>query len=176
MPRKPFLTRFASNWSVLTCHAEITFRSNATEKTRPQPPKISRWSLRSTIFHSTRFTEHFPLAVRDFRHCLPLPTHPPQGADGTVNFWDKDARTRLKGETPTLNNSSRYLKSLRRIAFDPSPGPIAATAFNKNGSIFAYAVSYDWSKGHSGMTPGHPNKIMLHACKEEEVKKRPPKR
>jgi len=79
------------------------------------------------------------------------------GADGTVNFWDKDARTRLK-------------------AFDPCPGPIAATGFNRTGNIFAYAVSYDWSKGHSGMTPGHPNKIMLHACKEEEVKKRPPKR
>jgi len=79
------------------------------------------------------------------------------GSDGTVNFWDKDARTRLR-------------------AFDPSPGPIAATAFNRTGSIFAYAVSYDWSKGHSGMTPGHPNKVMLHACKDEEVKKRPPKR
>lgn len=79
------------------------------------------------------------------------------GSDGTVNFWDKDARTRLK-------------------SFDPAPGPIATTAFNRTGSIFAYAVSYDWSKGHSGMTPGHPNKVMLHACKEDEVKKRPPKR
>jgi mRNA export factor len=76
------------------------------------------------------------------------------GSDGTIHFWDKDARTRLK-------------------TFDSAPGPIAATAFNRNGSIFAYAVSYDWSKGHTGMTPGHPNKIMLHACKEEEVKKRP---
>ncbi|TFK45800.1 WD40 repeat-like protein [Heliocybe sulcata] len=75
------------------------------------------------------------------------------GSDGTINFWDKDARTRLK-------------------TFESSPGPITATTFNRNGSIFAYAVSYDWSKGHSGMTPGHPNKIMLHACKEDEVKKR----
>ncbi|KAL0954534.1 hypothetical protein HGRIS_003501 [Hohenbuehelia grisea] len=75
------------------------------------------------------------------------------GADGSIHFWDKDARTRLK-------------------SFDIAPGPISATTFNRNGNIFAYAVSYDWSKGHSGMTPGHPNKIMLHACKEEEVKKR----
>ncbi|OCB89411.1 WD40 repeat-like protein [Sanghuangporus baumii] len=75
------------------------------------------------------------------------------GSDGTVNFWDKDARTRLK-------------------TFDPAPGPITSTAFNRSGSIFAYAVSYDWSKGHTGMTPGHPNKVMLHACKDEEVKKR----
>lgn len=58
-------------------------------------------------------------------------------------------------------------------AFESAPGPIAATAFNRNGSIFAYAISYDWSKGHSGMTPGHPNKLMLHACKDDEVKKRP---
>ncbi|KAF8896566.1 WD40-repeat-containing domain protein [Infundibulicybe gibba] len=78
------------------------------------------------------------------------------GADGTIHFWDKDARTRLK-------------------TFDMAPGPIAATTFNRNGSIFAYAVSYDWSKGHSGMTPTHPNKLMLHACKEEEVRKRPRK-
>ncbi|KIY72387.1 Poly(A)+ RNA export protein [Cylindrobasidium torrendii FP15055 ss-10] len=75
------------------------------------------------------------------------------GSDGTIHFWDKDARTRLK-------------------SFDAAAGPIACTGFNHNGNIFAYAVSYDWSKGHSGMTPGHPNKIMLHACKDDEVKKR----
>ncbi|KAI0308844.1 WD40 repeat-like protein [Amylostereum chailletii] len=79
------------------------------------------------------------------------------GSDGTMNFWDKDARTRLK-------------------SFDPCPGPVPATAFNRTGSIFAYAVSYDWSKGHSGMTPNHINKIMLHATKDDEVKKRPTKR
>ncbi|KAF7795948.1 hypothetical protein EIP86_007117 [Pleurotus ostreatoroseus] len=79
------------------------------------------------------------------------------GSDGTINFWDKDARTRLK-------------------TFEPAPGPIAATCFNRTGTIFAYAVSYDWSKGHSGMTPGHPNKLMLHACKDDEVKRKPPKR
>ncbi|KAJ7650729.1 WD40-repeat-containing domain protein, partial [Roridomyces roridus] len=78
------------------------------------------------------------------------------GADGTMGFWDKDARIRLK-------------------TFDAAPGPISATAFNRTGSIFAYAVSYDWSKGHGGMTPTHPNKILLYACKEEDVKKRPPK-
>ncbi|CAA7267083.1 unnamed protein product [Cyclocybe aegerita] len=75
------------------------------------------------------------------------------GSDGTIHFWDKDARTRLK-------------------SFDPAPGPIATTAFNRTGNIFAYAVSYDWSKGHSGMTPGAPNKIMLHSCKDDEVRKR----
>ncbi|KAM6504350.1 WD40-repeat-containing domain protein [Amanita muscaria] len=78
------------------------------------------------------------------------------GSDGTIHFWDKDARTRLK-------------------TFDAAPAPITTTAFNRNGTVFAYAVSYDWSKGHSGMTPGSPNKLMLHACKDEEVRKRPKK-
>ncbi|CAE6461433.1 unnamed protein product [Rhizoctonia solani] len=78
------------------------------------------------------------------------------GADGTINFWDKDSKTRLK-------------------TFDQAPGPISCTAFNKTGSLFAYAVSYDWSKGYSGMTPDHPNKVMLHVTKDEEIKRRPKK-
>ncbi|KAF8553955.1 WD40 repeat-like protein [Imleria badia] len=76
------------------------------------------------------------------------------GSDGTFHFWDKAVRLRLK-------------------SFEAAPGPISATTFNRNGTIFAYAISYDWSIGHRGMTPGHPNKLMLHACKEEEVKRRP---
>lgn len=75
------------------------------------------------------------------------------GSDGSFHFWDKDARSRLK-------------------SFDPAPGPITATSFSHTGSMFAYAVSYDWHKGHTGMTPTHPNKLMLHAVKDEEVKKR----
>lgn len=49
------------------------------------------------------------------------------GADGTVSFWDKDSKQRLK-------------------PFPKTNGQISSTAFNRNGSIFAYGVSYDWSK------------------------------
>lgn len=93
------------------------------------------------------------------------------GSDGTVNFWDKDARTRLKSMYLRFCHLT-FATQNSLLAFDPAPGPITATTFNRNGSIFAYAVSYDWSKGYTGMTPGHPNKVMLHACKDEEVKKR----
>ncbi|KAG8878272.1 hypothetical protein FRB97_002671 [Tulasnella sp. 331] len=78
------------------------------------------------------------------------------GSDGVVYFWDKDSKTRLK-------------------TFDAAPGPITCTAFNRTGTIFAYAVSYDWSKGHTGMTPGHVNKVMLHPLKDEEIKRKPKK-
>lgn len=87
----------------------------------------------------------------------------------------------------TVSGMERIVKdSDVRVSFDllypiSYPHPTASTAaaasistsaFNRDGTIFAYAVSYDWHKGHQGMTAGLPNKIMLHTCKEEEVKKR----
>ncbi|TFK28177.1 polyA+ RNA export [Coprinopsis marcescibilis] len=75
------------------------------------------------------------------------------GSDGTMHFWDTEARTRLK-------------------SFDPTVAPVTSVAFNRTGDLFAYAASYDWSKGHSSMVPGTPNKLMLHKCRDEEVRKR----
>ncbi|KAI9827014.1 MAG: RNA export factor gle2 [Phylliscum demangeonii] len=77
------------------------------------------------------------------------------GSDGTFHFWDKDAKHRLKG-------------------YPPAGGSISATDFNRTGDIFAYAVSYDWSKGYAGNTPNYPNKIMLHPVVPDECKPRPP--
>lgn len=72
------------------------------------------------------------------------------GADGTFCFWDKDARQRLK-------------------AFPDVGYPIPASAFNRSGSIFAYALGYDWSEGVAGNRPDYPNMIKLHATNESEV-------
>ncbi|KAK8099077.1 Poly(A)+ RNA export protein [Apiospora kogelbergensis] len=76
------------------------------------------------------------------------------GSDGTFHFWDKDAKHRLKGY-PTVG------------------GSIVATTFNASGSIFAYAVGYDWSKGHQGNNAQYPNKVMLHPVQGDECKPRP---
>ncbi|KAH9906926.1 Poly(A)+ RNA export protein [Xylariomycetidae sp. FL2044] len=76
------------------------------------------------------------------------------GSDGTFHFWDKDAKHRLKGY-PTVG------------------GSITATTFNSSGSIFAYAVGYDWSKGFMGNNQNYPNKIMLHPIQGDECKPRP---
>ncbi|KAF1350848.1 putative nuclear pore complex protein [Delphinella strobiligena] len=76
------------------------------------------------------------------------------GSDGTFHFWDKDAKHRLKG-------------------YPEVGGTISATDFNRTGSIFAYAVSYDWSKGYAHNNPQYPNKIMLHPVGPEECKPRP---
>ena len=77
------------------------------------------------------------------------------GSDGTFHFWDKDAKHRLKGY-PTVG------------------GSITSTAFSHDGNIFAYAVSYDWSKGYQNNTPNYPNKVMMHAVVNDECKPRAP--
>lgn len=80
------------------------------------------------------------------------------GSDGTFHFWDKDAKHRLKGYPETGQS-------------------ISATAFNRTGNIFAYAMSYDWSKGYAHNSPGSINKIMLHPVQGDECKPRaPPKK
>lgn len=76
------------------------------------------------------------------------------GSDGTYHFWDKDAKHRLKGY-PKVGQS------------------ITSTAFNANGTIFAYGMSYDWSKGYQGNDQNAPNKVMLHPVNPEECKPRP---
>ncbi|KAI9756340.1 MAG: RNA export factor gle2 [Lichina confinis] len=79
------------------------------------------------------------------------------GSDGTWHFWDKDAKHRLKG-------------------YPAVGGAITATSFNRTGDIFAYAISYDWSKGFAHNSQNYPIKIMLHAVGPDECKPRQPPR
>jgi len=85
-------------------------------------------------------------------------------------FRDKDSKHRLKG-----------------CGAGGVGGTISSTAYSGSGQIFAYAVSYDWSKvppilpsthykGYQHNSPNHPNKVMLHPLKEDEVKPKARKR
>ena len=70
----------------------------------------------------------------------------------TSNFWDKDSRQRLK-------------------AFGKANLPIPVGAFNRDGTICGYAVSYDWSKGSEHYNP-RTNHLLLHPVPESEIKSR----
>ena len=76
------------------------------------------------------------------------------GSDGTFHFWDGNAKHRLKG-------------------YPSAGGPITSTDFNRQGTVFAYAVSYDWSQGFQKNTQQTTNKVMLHGVIPDEVKPRP---
>ncbi|CAG0914771.1 unnamed protein product [Notodromas monacha] len=75
------------------------------------------------------------------------------GSDGRYSFWDKDQRTKLK-------TSDQMEQSITKCAFDAS------------GQIFAYAVGYDWSKGHEHVDPSKKPKIFLQSC-FDDMKQRP---
>lgn len=71
------------------------------------------------------------------------------GSDGRISFWDKDARTKLKTS-------------------DALPAPVTRAVIHGSGQMMAYAIGYDWSKGHEGYNPSAAgSKIFLHACDEE---------
>ncbi|VDN03614.1 unnamed protein product [Thelazia callipaeda] len=78
------------------------------------------------------------------------------GSDGRISFWDKDARTKLKTS-------------------DPLPAPITRSCMHHSGQMMAYAIGYDWSKGHEGFnSQAAGSKIFLHAC-DEDFKPKPKK-
>ncbi|KAF9318583.1 hypothetical protein BG003_011021 [Podila horticola] len=75
------------------------------------------------------------------------------GSDGSVVFWDKDAKQKIgDGSIPKQD------------------APITATAFNSTGSIYAYAMSYDWSKGYTGAPKNHKDTIKLASFAPDDLK------
>ncbi|KAF3059417.1 Poly(A)+ RNA export protein [Daldinia childiae] len=71
------------------------------------------------------------------------------GSDGTFHFWDRIAHARLQ-------------------AYPSTGSPITTTAFNHDGSLFAYALGYDWSKGCAANSQEIQTKLMLHSVTVEE--------
>jgi mRNA export factor len=77
-------------------------------------------------------------------------TYVTMGSDGCFHTWDNTAKSRLQ----------QYKKTHPKLQ-------VVDGAFNRDGSIFAYAVSYDWSQGLE-----HASKeahIYLHAPDDKEV-------
>eukprot|EP00877_Chromochloris_zofingiensis_P011447 jgi/Chrzof1/6556/Cz19g00280.t1 len=78
------------------------------------------------------------------------------GSDGMYNFWDKDSKQRLK--------------AMQKCMYGNESAPIPCGCFNHDGTIYAYAVSYDWSKGFAAYNKDTmKNHILLHATNEQEV-------
>ena len=66
-------------------------------------------------------------------------------------------------------DSKQRLKAMQK-----SSQPIPATAYSHDGTIFAYSVSYDWSRGHAEHNPATAkNYILLHSPSENEVRYSP---
>lgn len=125
----------------------------------PQNPQKDNFT-----FKCHRSTPNSAGATQDIYPVNDIAFHPQHGtlatvgSDGKFSYWDKDARTKLKSS-------------------DPMELPITSCCFNNNGNVFAYSVSYDWSKGHEHFNPQKKNYIFLRNIqKNEEMKPRSKKR
>ncbi|EFN55068.1 hypothetical protein CHLNCDRAFT_23906 [Chlorella variabilis] len=99
------------------------------------------------------------------------------GSDGAYNFWDKDSKQRLKamakcGMPIPCGDFNRRAPAPRALRLQGRPCT-RLLHLAQDGSIYAYAVSYDWSRGYSEYNPTTAkNQIFLHAPQESEVKGR----
>ncbi|TGJ82659.1 hypothetical protein E0Z10_g6097 [Xylaria hypoxylon] len=100
-------------------------------------------------------------AVNDVQfHPVYTTTFVTAGSDGAFSFWDRVAHSRLKGYPPITSPD----------AAGTPPSAITTTAFNHDGSLFAYALGYDWSRGCAGNTQQTETKIMLHSVSEDDAR------
>ncbi|KAI8827285.1 WD40-repeat-containing domain protein [Fimicolochytrium jonesii] len=116
---------------------------------KPPPPPQRSFSFRC------HRTEKETYAVNSISFHPVYGTFATCGADGTIAFWDKDAKSRLKN-FPTVGSA------------------ITASSFNFDGTIFSYATGYDWSKGHEEHKQGSKVAIMLHSLNPADIKPKPP--
>ncbi|CAJ2506282.1 Uu.00g004120.m01.CDS01 [Anthostomella pinea] len=129
-----------------TSKTNFTFRCHR-ENPQPQPGNNKQQRNTNTI------TKVYSVNSVQFHPTRPM-TFTTAGSDGTFSFWDRVARTRLRGYPSAAGDGNA----------------ITATAFSHDGGFFAYAVGYDWSRGHAGNSPQVRTGLVLHPVSEEDAK------
>ncbi|KAI0541501.1 WD40-repeat-containing domain protein [Xylaria digitata] len=111
-----------------------------------EPNKLIKvWTINDVQFHPV-YTSTFVTA----------------GSDGSFCFWDRVAHSRLKSYPPATPPSTAGSRNAH-------PSSITATSFSRDGSFYAYALGYDWSRGCAGNTPQIKTKILLHRVTEDDA-------
>jgi len=91
-------------------------------------------------------------AVNTIRFHNTFGTFSSAGGDGTIYFWDKNKKQKLK-------------------EFKQMDLPVTDVDFNHNGTLFAYAVSYDWSKGIEHFQPKQQKpEIFVHRLDPKDIR------
>lgn len=104
----------------------------------------------SYVFKAHRIDQTaYPVNVLTFHPAGPFAS---AGADGSYIFWDKNAKQKL-------------------YSIDPRETSISAAEFSPDGALYAYAVSYDWSRGPADPDVQKPPRIYFHAVAENELRK-----
>ncbi|KAH8355242.1 hypothetical protein KR093_009397, partial [Drosophila rubida] len=87
-------------------------------------------------------------AVNDVKHHPVHNTLVTAGSDGIYVFWDIQSRNKL-------------------LVSATKDQPLTKCCFNADGNIFAYALGYDWARGHEYYDANKKPQILLHPCFDE---------
>ncbi|KAG6581962.1 Protein RAE1, partial [Cucurbita argyrosperma subsp. sororia] len=98
--------------------------------------------------------------------------------EGRVGVHHLDESLANKNFTFKCHRDGSEIYSVNSLNFHPAmlrcSQPISSSTFNQDGSIFAYSVCYDWSKGAENHNPATAKTcIYLHLPQESEVKGKP---
>ncbi|KAI1310967.1 WD40-repeat-containing domain protein [Xylaria venustula] len=109
-------------------------------------------------------------AVNDVQfHPVHTSTLVTAGSDGTFCFWNRGAHQLL---CSFPNVSSPGTPEHTGKAPPAQPSAVTAISFNHDGTLLAYAVGYDWSRGCVGNTPRTETRVMLHAVSDATARPR----
>lgn len=161
MPRRPALV-----WTPAYCYLDslnFSFKCHRFDVSGP---------ARSTT--GTKTTPASTMAVYAVNAIYIHPlyrTFSTAGSDGSFSFWDQDVHLRLKTFPNGGNGDPESLGKSREMGGKGDDGrvtqAITATGFNHDGSAFAYAIGYDWSKGYGGSQVGRKDLVRIHDVREE---------
>lgn len=133
---------------------------------------------KTEVSHSTSNPIKYHVAIHDIKFHPQTNIFSSIGADGAYYFWDQSERSRTHyGPQLPSNTTMSSDKPTHKTAAFPGdgsrPAPIISSAFNADGSVFAYAVGYDWSSGAGGNQPAQQvNTVMFHKVSPNELKKK----
>jgi len=116
-----------------------------------EDPSLPDSAKRGFTFRCHRVDQANAYSVHDIHH---YPKNPEVfstcGGDGTVCFWDKKFKHRLR-------------------QFTKIPLPVNQGKFNYDGSLFAYAVGYDWAQGADAAASKGGVGIFVHSVTQAET-------
>ncbi|KAL7626964.1 hypothetical protein AAE478_003739 [Parahypoxylon ruwenzoriense] len=146
---KSLMRRSLTPGSPSSSATNFTFKCH---RDSPDAQKMAQvWSVNDVQFHPVHHT-----------------TFTTAGSDGSFYFWDLVTHQRLRGYPRITGDGSNN---------DSKDGgsAITNTAFSRDGTFFAYAVGYDWSRGCIRNTPQIRNRLILHlVSKDDAAPKRKP--
>ena len=88
------------------------------------------------------------------------------GSDGTYCFWDHASKRKLlQGPISAIPSGGVNVRPFQPCMFpgNERPAPILTSNFNFDGSVYAYALGYDWSGGAAVNQPQNQvNTVVFH--------------